>query len=113
MKKFLNLFTHNTLQQWNFRANKITILDHRRLSELLCKLNPKRYKICTPLALDKQISGFLTSLYGLSIEEHQAMLNVVDGISRVDIWRILEVRYRGLEDVVVKITEPSVRVEDI
>lgn len=72
--QFIDLFIKNNLKLWNFRVNKITIMDHRRLAEYLAKLHPNEFKICAPDSLNASIKEFLENLYGLTHAKYKKLL---------------------------------------
>ena len=80
------------MEKWNYTRNKITPLDHRRLAEYLVHVNPKRYKIGAPLALDEEFCSFLQSMYKLSQERYRYMLEVMDKISGLTVWKSMRIK---------------------
>jgi len=66
--------TGSVIQKWNFKNSKFTIIDHRRLSELLVRVFPKMYKIGQPMAINKSINDFLVNLYELTWTDYNKLL---------------------------------------
>jgi hypothetical protein len=111
-KDFIELFKANKLEVWNFKAIKITILDHRRLCELLARLFPQQYKIGRPLALDNEICIFLNTLYDLTPQNYRLMTDAIDGISKLTFWQTVRERYGHMGKQPVRIEQSKERDKD-
>lgn len=56
-------------------------------------LYPKEYTIGPPMALNNSISVFLISMYELTEKEYNTMLNIIDELSNLSLWRTLKIKY--------------------
>ena len=63
--EFLEKLTSGHLDSYDFEAHPFTLLDHRRISELLSNLYSEKYKIGEVSSPNKDIHTFLVRLYEL------------------------------------------------
>jgi len=97
------MFVMNNIKAWNFKQIKITIMDHRRLAELLTKVFPKDYKIYFPASLNEDINEFLTNLYELTPLDYHKLLETLDATSKTTWWKTIQIRYQKYMIVPIKI----------
>jgi hypothetical protein len=65
---------------------KFTLLDHRRISELLINLFPAHYVIGNISNPHPEVQDFLEKMYDLSGEDYYKLYTKIDNISRVKWW---------------------------
>ena len=93
MRDFIDAYLDSELENWDFGTNKINIIDHRRLAELLVGVRPERFVLGPVQALDKKINTFLGNLYELSGHEYSMVINRVDQVSGITWWKPLSIKF--------------------
>ncbi len=96
--KFAQLFLDGRTKEWDYEHMKITLIDHRRLSEVLVKSFPEHYVIYQPQALQKDIHDFLFNLYLLTANDYYTLLESLDANSGVDFWNSFKIRFQECLD---------------
>lgn len=96
--RFAKLFLDGKTDEWDYEHLKITLFDHRRLTEVLAKNFPKDYVIYQPHALQKDVHDFLFNLYLLTATDYKAMLESIDSSSGVDFWEGFNIRFQKCFD---------------
>lgn len=80
------MFKNGILHQFDFDKIKFTLLDHRRMSQLLINLYPKHYYTGKVHSTDPNAAPFLKSLYEMNGEEYYRLFTKIDKISKIKWW---------------------------
>jgi hypothetical protein len=83
---FIDKFYAGKLHEFDFQEIKFTLLDHRRISELLVNLFPAEYSLGPPESPHPKVREFLERMYDLSGEDYYNLYYKIDNISRVKWW---------------------------
>ena len=86
-KEFLLKFENGKLDSYDFKAMPFTLLDHRRISELLIKLYPEKYTIGRIGSMRRDIHKFLHGIYELSTKLYYDLYRNVDRVSKITWWQ--------------------------
>ena len=85
------------LGEFDFERTAFTLLDHRRLSNLLMHFFPNDYTLGTPDALHHDIKEFFRRVYALNDDQYVRCYLILDIISGRTWWADIKQRYRGQE----------------
>jgi len=103
---FLKKFSEGDLASFNYKVTPFTLLDHRRLAELMSNLKPESYYLGEIISISKEVQNFLVSLYDLSSEKYHKLYKNIDETSKIGWWaelidtnktKILEACKRNLQ----------------
>lgn len=83
---FISKFYAGKLHEFDFQTIRFTLLDHRRISELLINLFPTEYFLGPLDSPHPKVLEFLEKMYELSGEEYYNLYYKIDNISRVKWW---------------------------
>lgn len=89
MYTFLSRFKEGKLHHFDFKTHPISILDHRRLSELLYNLHTDIYYKGPCRHSNPELYDFLINLYELPANHYFQLYNKVDSISHIEWWKEL------------------------
>ncbi len=91
-RKFVDKWLNCELHIFDFKRTCFTLLDHRRLSELLLHLFPKKYTLGTYEALHHDVKEFITKTYYLSNDDYVQAYLLLDEISECTWWSDIKLR---------------------
>lgn len=70
IRRFLEKWVDGSLYEFDFERTCFTLLDHRRLSELLIHLYPNKYTLGTYEALHHDVKEFISKTYYLNSDDY-------------------------------------------
>ena len=86
---------HNRLSEFDFNKSRFTLFDHRRLTVLLVKLNPSRYKEGDrPFSIHPDIANFLTQIYSIKEEDYWKKCIALDEKHRLRWWDAILTKHK-------------------
>ena len=92
INEFINAFIQNDLTRWDFVQFPITIIDHRRLTQILVRLFPKTYQCTDPRSMEPLTNQFLVNLYEMVPSDFNKLLELMDRQSQVTFWKTIHIR---------------------
>jgi hypothetical protein len=95
IKDFIECWTQLKMHEYDFKKTPFTLLDHRRLSELLLHFFPERYTIGSIDAFHVDEKEFLRKSYYINAEDYVKCYLVLDSLSGRNWWEELKARHRG------------------
>jgi hypothetical protein len=84
--EFLSKFYTGRLHQFNYEKIKFTLLDHRRMSEILLHLFPGEYEIGEVRNSHPDINSFMAKMYEMEGGDYYHLFIKIDRISKVRWW---------------------------
>jgi hypothetical protein len=78
LDEFIKKFTAGKLATFDYKNIPFTLLDHRRLSELIFNLYPEKYYIGEIYSENVEVFNFLVSCYDLQSDMYYKLYKNID-----------------------------------